>query len=423
MSKRLLQKFPYVFEKNGRKGKIYRTKGGVFSTYFIFAHKKKRNTFTAFDRAKKHLSDEFDTIDSNSADSRSLHPLSRDRKHYSELEQLLSDQADGASLRDAVDFYLAHRPKTKFKPLTVRECKEKFLADKTQLNLSNFQIKSLRKHLKRFEEEFGSRKIHEVTAQEITDWLHAQKDRKSKKRWSNKYKINVHGSLVTFARHAKKLYKAFPQSTVQTEFELVEKPKKDVQADVEVYSPEELSRHLNGALDHDLELLPVILICSFFGLRSTEAHGEEANRPKLRWEDFDWQNKVLHVRHQKVRSKPVRSIPIHPTAAKWLAPYKKLKGEIWRWKAAFDEHMGKMLKQIGCTRLDNAYRHSYASYRLVHLKHNYSQLAAELGNSEREVINNYRRNVLPKDADAWFAVKPPKGYTQKIAIWLSKNAK
>lgn len=423
VSKKIRPTFPYRFEKNGRKGSIYRCKNGTFSTYFQFAGKNTRNSFATFEEAKIYLGKEFDTLDTNWADTASQNPLSRDRKYYSELELVLREQADGASLRDAVDHYLAHRPKTKFKSLTMTECKEKFLADKANLNLSNFQMKSLKKHLKRFEAKFGPRKMHEITAEEINTWLHSQKDRKTKKKWSIKYKINVHGTLVTFARHAKKVFKAFPPATSQTEFELVEKPKRDVQGEVDIYTPEELSKHLNGALAHDLELLPVILLCAFFGLRSTEAHGEETKRPKLKWDAFDWENNVLALRYQKIRSKPVRSIPIHPTAKEWLEPFKKLKGDIWKWRAAFDEKMGKLMGKIGCSRIDNGYRHSYASYRLIHLKHDYNAAAGELGNSPRELINSYRRNVLPKEADAWFAVKPPEGYTEMVAAHLSAVSK
>jgi hypothetical protein len=417
------EKFPYRFDKNGRTGKIYRAANGTFSTYFSLAGEKKRNTFKTFEAAKNYLSGEFETLDENRAESKAVYPLKHDRMYYHDLEAYLHAHTDGANLRDAVDFYVSQKPKSKFKPLTVTRCKEKFLADKQNEGLSYLQMRSLRKHLKRFEATFGSRQIHDITSEEIKNWLHTQKGGKPKKAWSNKYKANVLGTLVTFARVAKLEYKAFPNPAMLTDFELVKKPKPEERGEVEIYTAEQLAEHLNTAVEHDMEVLPLIVIEAFFGLRPTEVHGEEVKRPKLRWDAFNWERKFLHLRHQKVRSKLPRDIPIHPTAEKWLTPFRKLTGAIWKRKAAYDERMVKLHEKIGKPRVHNAYRHSYTSYRLIHLGHKYAALAVELGNSEREIIKSYRRNVTAEDADAWFAVEPPEGYAEKVAAYIALTTK
>jgi len=412
-------KFPYQFEKNGRLGKIYRTKKGKFHTCFRFAGEEDRNNFSTFEAAKKYLSENFDTLDTRVADSSAAYPLKNDRKYYHELETLLHDQTDGATMGDAVRFYLLHKPKTKFKPLTVSKCKERFLAEKEKENLSHLQKKTLKKHLKRFEATFGSRLIHDITTEEISDWLHKQKDQKKNTLWSPKTKANVLGSLVTFAREAKMHQKAFPNAAMLTDFELVKKPKSQPAEEVEIYTPQEVAELLEGALASDMEILPLIIIEAFFGLRPSEVHGEDVKKPKLRWDAFNWERKFLHLRHQKVRSKLPRDIPIQPNADNWLAPFKKQRGFIWNYTAAYDERMGKLHAKIGAPRKDNAYRHSYTSYRLIHLDYNYSALAAELGNSEQEILRSYRRNVTREEADAWFAVEPPKGYAEKVAAYLA----
>ncbi len=416
-------KFPYRFEKNGRVGKIYRKKNGGFHTYFSFAGKEDRNNFSTFERAKKYLSENFDTLDTKVAESSAAYPLKRERMYYHDLEAHLLAHTDGATLRDAVDFYVANRPKTKFKPLTVTKCKERFLADKEKENLSHPQLKSLKRHLKRFEETFGTRLIHDITTEEITSWLHKQKDEKKKTLWSPKTKVNVVGSLITFAREAKTHQKAFPNPAMLTDFELVKKPKLRPSEEVEIYSAEELAQQLEAALASDMEILPLIIIEAFFGLRPSEVHGEDVKKPKLQWDAFNWQRQFLHLRHQKVRSKLPRDIPIQPNADKWLAPFKKLRGFIWKYSAAYDERMVKLHTKIGTSRKDNGYRHSYTSYRLMHLNYNYSALAAELGNSEQEILRSYRRKTTREEADAWFAVEPPEGYEEKVAAYLALTAK
>ena len=421
MAKKGAEKFPYTFEKNGRIGTIYKAANGTFPTYFKFAGKNIRNSRCSFERAKAYLSKEFDTLDQNRAEASSAYPLKRDRRYYNELELLLAEKTEGATLRDAVDFYLSHRPKSKFKPLSASECKVKFLADKEREGVSPLQLRSLRKHLKRFEATFGNQHIHDITAEEIKTWLHSQKGGKPKKSWSNKYKSNVLGSLVTFARCARDEYKAYPNSLEVTDFERVKKPKSkpDEELEVEVYTANELKEQLAAAIEHDMEVLPLIIIQAFFGLRPTEIHGEEVKKPKLRWEAFNWQRKLLCIRIQKVRSKVPRDIPIQLTAEQWLTPFKKLKGVIWKYSAAYDERMVKLHKHIGHPRRDNAYRHSYTSYRIVHLGYKYAELAVELGNSEREIIKSYRRQVTKEEADEWFAVEPPKGYEEKVAAFLA----
>jgi hypothetical protein len=418
-------KFPYSFEKNGRIGKVYRTKKGGFHTRFSFAGKEDRNNFSTFERAKKYLSDNFDTLDTKVAESSAAYPLKHERMYYHDLEAHLLAHTDGATLRDAVDFYIANKPKTKFKPLTVSECKVKFLADKEKENVSSQQIKTLKRHLSRFEQAFGKQLIHDITTEEIKSWLHSQKDERTNELWEPKTKGNVLGSLVTFALCAKEQYRAFPNSLQTTDFELVKKPKTKAEdeEEVEVYTAEELEQQLAAAIEHDMEVLPLIIIQAFFGLRPSEAHGEEVKKPKLRWEALNWERKLLCFRIQKVRSKLPRDIPIQPNAEKWLTPFKGLNGPIWKYSAAYDERMVKLHRLLGHSRRDNAYRHSYTSYRLPHLGYNFAALAVELGNSERQIIKSYLRRITREEADAWFAVEPPEGYAEKVGTYLALTAK
>ena len=64
-------------------------------------------------------------------------------------------------------------------------------------------------------------------------------------------------------------------------------------------------------------------------------------------------------------------------------------------------------------------RHSYASYRIRQLKGTLTELAQEMGNSPREIIDSYKRNVTDREAEAWFNIMPPEDYPQKIKLALS----
>ena len=57
----------------------------------------------------------------------------------------------------------------------------------------------------------------------------------------------------------------------------------------------------------------------------------------------------------------------------------------------------------------DGFRHSFASYRIRQLKGDLNKLAEEMGNSPREIINSYKRNVRDEDTALWFSITPPAG--------------
>jgi len=51
-----------------------------------------------------------------------------------------------------------------------------FIRHQQDNNISPIQIKTLEKHFRRFKKEFAVRKIHEITALEIANWLVTQRN-------------------------------------------------------------------------------------------------------------------------------------------------------------------------------------------------------------------------------------------------------
>jgi hypothetical protein len=72
------------------------------------------------------------------------------------------------------------------------------------------------------------------------------------------------------------------------------------------------------------------------------------------------------------------------------------------------------LRNAGVKSIYDGFRHSYASYRIRHLKGNLPELAQEMGNSPKEIINSYKRNVTDAEANEWFNIMPPKEYAEII---------
>jgi hypothetical protein len=199
--------------------------------------------------------------------------------------------------------------------------------------------------------------------------------------------------------------------------------------EVEIYTPDEIGNLLKAAIEHDIDLIPAIVTGAFQGLRPDEFHAENARqedkgngkrtRRPLTWEAFNWNDQLLHVTGQKVRSKATRDIPLHSVSQAWLAPFKKLRGEIWRFSSCYSERLKDLREKAKVSAINDGFRHSYASYRIRELKGNLEEVAAEMGNSPRQLIGHYKRNVTDQAAAAWFNCLPPKGYAKAIATALS----
>src|SRR5690349_14781508 len=130
------RKFPFEYKSNGRTGKVYKLGNGTFKTHFQYAGENKQNTFGSFARAHAFLAETFSKLDTDSANSVALHPLNSDVRDYRELEQLLRNEGDGATLRDAVTFFLTHRKTKKMEPKKVAECVDLFLEHQRDRNVT-----------------------------------------------------------------------------------------------------------------------------------------------------------------------------------------------------------------------------------------------------------------------------------------------
>jgi hypothetical protein len=293
-NKRRAEQFPHRVEKNGRTGKIYQLGNGTFKTYFRFGGEPFQNNFRTFAAALTYLESEFLKLDTERANALSQHRLNGDVRSYAELEQLLTQEVPGSTLREAVASFLALHKNKRFEPKTFAECSDTFVKQQKGNNISAIQIKTLEKHFRRFKNEFGTRNIHEITTLEISDWLVTRRDEKTGESWSAKTRTNVLGSLVSLSLFARDILRAIPYIG-KTEFQKVRRPKRDERGEVEIYTPKELGKLLLTALENDIDMIPALVAGGFQGLRPAEFHAEGAKRPPLKWEAFIWNDNILHI--------------------------------------------------------------------------------------------------------------------------------
>ena len=405
--------FPYTFEKLGRVAKIkFWPNRGIFGTYFRFAGKPVRNSFKSFEAAYRYLDHEFTKLDSDVQNSTVAFPVRGDLQTYHELEVLLKERTGGeGTLREAVDYFLAHYETSKVQPRKVADCIDAFRAAELRRKVSPGHAKKTKSRLKNLGEKFGDRWIHSVSAGELEVWLQQFPNPKT----CNHYRA----SAVSLFLYAQNVLQAIPESA-KVAPQRIQPANTEKQTKVEIYTPQEMGMILLACVEHDVMLIPPIVLGSFDGLRPTEVHGEDARYEPLPWEDFDWPRKELHIKGQKVRGLSVRDLRIPDNAFLWLEPFCNLTGPVWPWRSCYNERVKRLIE--GKAKLRTVYdgfRHSYASYRIRQLGGDLNRLAEEMGNSAREIINSYKRNVRDEDVAAWFTIRPPEDYAELVRAALA----
>lgn len=145
------------------------------------------------------------------------------------------------------------------------------------------------------------------------------------------------------------------------------------------------------------ELLANLVLGGFCGLRRSELMAQK-------WADIDLKRGHLRVSRAKPRTPARRLVPLSAAARAWLQLCKsdgELIGPSWG-----SDHVRARLKAAEIPCPENAFRHSFISYRCAETG-SVDRTAQEAGNSPKIVFQHYRELVTPKDGKAWFAVRPP----------------
>jgi integrase len=179
-------------------------------------------------------------------------------------------------------------------------------------------------------------------------------------------------------------------------------PYKIKQRDVEIYSPNEMSRLLNAA---DKDFLPYLALIAFGGLRREEIC------KGLPWEAVNFKRGHIIVPAAIAKTGRKRKIEMQENLIAWLAPYRLKAGAIF---TAEPRH--RMARVAAAARVKwkrNALRHSFGSYRMEQTK-NEGLVALEMGNSPKIVKDHYFEIVDGEAAEKYWSLKPLPESERKI---------
>lgn len=314
--------------------------------------------------------------------------LLRDIAYYKQLEE----QLNGTPLHIAAQAWLMSNKEQSIVPAKVSDLISEYLESIVANGYSSGYQKSLRIYLGKFNKAMGYAYIHDVTTDELYNFLNTIP--------GIRYRKNIRTSLITFFKWAKEIKKALPEDQ-PTEADRIQKI--NVKRNhVVVYTPEVLRLMLSCLSG---EIRDVVVLGALCGLRSSEITGEGTDHPPLFKESILFDFDQIRVGEQKVQSKGDRFVPLLPVAKAWLSHLQGQAGPVWTGRR-FDYHVKRMCEFTGIEFIRNGFRKSWITYRMAVIK-NAHQVATEAGNSPDQIFKHYRRPELTHVAEEWFDSFPP----------------
>ena len=291
----------------------------------------------------------------------------------------------GKSIKDAAAFYLDYLERIRRCNISVADLAKEVLEAKRKDGMSAAYLADLRKRLARFNADFGQRKIAAVTVEELDNWLRALPG--SPKSRAN-YRANI-GVLFSYAARRRMIDSNPILHTARPK--LPDKPP-------EIFAVDELRSLLEAARRTAPDVLPMLAIAAFSGLRDAEIK-------RLDWSEVNQKRAHIEVKAQKAKSARRRIVEMQPNLREWLRPYTEMTGAVvpanWRKKLDSVRRAARLARWP-----NNGLRHSYASYRVAAI-HDAPRVASELGHTSPKMLySTYRELVVPEEAERYWKIAP-----------------
>jgi integrase len=319
-----------------------------------------------------------------------------------ELSDFITAKRDLAgydkTINDASKFLIDHLERVKRCKTTVGQLADEVLAAKRKDGMSEDYLADLKLRLARFRRDFGDRPIAAIGVEELDNWLRALEG-------SPKSRANYRANIGVMFSYATKRGMLDSNPVLRTA-----KPKL-VDSPPEIFTVDELRALLEAAMRISPDVLPMLAIGGFAGLR-------EAEIQRLDWNEIDFARGHIEVKAAKAKSARRRIIPIQPNLAAWLQPYSGMTGSVVPVGAR-----RKLARVRTAAKLtfwpNNGLRHSFASYRLAAI-HDAPRVSVELGHTSPQMLySTYRELVLPTEAERYWTILPKQETATVVAFSAS----
>jgi integrase len=291
----------------------------------------------------------------------------------------------GHTINDAVEFFVDHLERVRRCKTTVAQLATEVIEAKRRDGRSDAYLNDLRKRLSRFCQHFGNRPIASVTIEETDNWL---RDLPLSPKSRANYRANI-GVVFSYAKQ-RRMVDLNP-------VEFTAKPKLPDNPP-EIFTVDELRALLEAAQRQAPDVLPMLAIGAFAGLRDAEIR-------RLEWSEVRLDRQFIEVKSKKAKSAKRRIVPMQPNLIAWLRPYSGKHGHVV--PGAARGKVERVRKEARLTKWpNNGLRHSFASYRLA-ATHDAPRTSSELGHTSSQMLfNTYREVVTPDEAERYWKITP-----------------
>jgi integrase len=301
----------------------------------------------------------------------------------------------GKTINDAAHFLVDHLERVRRCKTTVAELVVELLEAKRKDGRSEIYLRDLRNILAIFSRDFGDRPIAGITVEELDNWLRALPG-------SPKTRTNFRANVAVLFSYAERRRMIDSNPVLHTA-----KPKLPDNPP-EIFTVDELRALLEAANRIAPDVLPMLAIGAFTGLRDAEIK-------RLDWSEVDLTRGHIEVKAAKAKSARRRIVPIQPNLAAWLRHCSGMKGRVV--PEGYRSSLDRVRKAAGLARWpSNGLRHSFASYRLAEI-HDAPRVSSELGHTGPQMLySTYRELVLPEEAQRYWKIEPVAGAANVVAF-------
>ena len=396
------RKYPYLLKEGSVVVRIYQSKHNSTKSGFIYTlsyrdHLNKRQTpqFASVVEAEKEgrriaLALAAGEIASAAFSASERDELLAAKKMCGEqpllacIEEYLKAKAiAGSNLFHAAKHWSDSNNKN-FKAKLVSEIVDEYLAAK--LRLGKDLAKSHGSAFREIKSDLGGYFLNDLTTSAMTSWLEKKKHPVT----YNTYRKR----LVSISNWSRK-FGYLPRGT-PTEAEHIERAVEQ-EPEIGIMAPTDFARLLEIVREYAPSDLASLVIAGFCGLRRCEVHAQK-------WSDIDLKKKILTVSRAKRGTLSYRTIPLTKAALAWLELCVR-NDDARISKGMAIDRVRKLGRDHSLIIPDNAFRHSFVTYRIAQLK-DVNQPALEAGHSLKEQTKHYKQNASHEDGVAWFNVFP-----------------
>ena len=303
----------------------------------------------------------------------------------------------GETIVDAAEFRVDYLERVRRCNVTVAQLANEVVEAKRKDGRAPSYVYDLNLKLSRFCRDFGDRPVAAVTVEEIDKWLRDLN-------YSPKSRADYRANIGVLFSQAERLGIIDRNPVLRTA-----KPKL-VDAPPEIFTAQELRSLLEEATRVAPDVVPMLTIGAFAGVRDAEIK-------RLDWHEIDLARGHIEIKAAKAKSARRRIVPIQPNLAAWLRPYNGMSGRVV--PQGYRKKLERVRKASDLARWpQNGLRHSFASYRLAAI-HDAPRVASELGHTSPQMLyNTYRELVLPEEAERYWRIAPA-AETGKVVAFAS----